>query len=79
MDLDLVSGVYASAYVGEDDDRLIAVVINDSETSKDVSIQVDAGYTFVSSYQTDTTRNCEAIGTGVLLPPQSVRTIVFEK
>ena len=79
MDLDAVSGVYASAYVGEDDNRLIAVVINDSETSKDVSIQVDAGYEFVSAHQTDKSRNCEQIGNRELLPPQSVRTFVFQK
>ena len=79
VDLDAVSEVYASAYVGEDDNRLIAVIINDSETSKDVSIQVDAGYEFVSAHQTDKSRNCEQIGTSVVLPPQSVRTVVFQK
>ncbi len=79
VDLDAVSGVYASAYVGEDDNRLIAVVINDSETSKDVSIQVDAGYEFVSAHQTDKSRNCEQIGNSAVLPPQSVRTVVFQK
>ena len=77
--LDAVSGVHASAYVGDNDNRLIAVVINDSRTSKELSIQVDAGYEFASAHQTDKLRNCEEIETDELLPPQSVRTIIFQK
>ena len=79
LHLDAVSGVHASAYLGEDDNRLVAVVINDTDTSKAISIQVDVGYEFVSAYQTDQSLNCEPIGTDAVLPPQSVRTVVFQK
>ena len=79
VDVDGVSGLYASAYVGEEDNRLVAVVINDSKTPKELSIQVDAGFEYSSAYQTDELRNCEQIGTEELLPPQSVRTVVFQR
>jgi len=79
VELDNVSGLHASAFVGEEDNRLIAVVINDSKTSKELSIQVDAGFEFISAHQTDNLRNCEQIRPEELLPPQSVRTVVFQK
>ena len=79
LHLDAASGVHASAYLGEDDNRLVAVVINDTDTSKAISMQVDVGYEFVSAHQTDQSLNCEPIGTDAVLPPQSVRTVVFQK
>ena len=42
-------------------------------------MQVDVGYEFVSAHQTDQSLNCEPIGPDAVLPPQSVRTVVFER
>ena len=79
VEVDGVSDLHTSAFINDDDNRLVAVVINDSASTKNVSFRVDAGYKLVSVHQTDKFKNCETIQADALLPPQSVRTAVFQK
>jgi O-glycosyl hydrolase len=79
VEVDGVSDLHTSAFVNDDDTRLVAVVINDSASTKNVSFRVDAGYKLVSVHQTDKSKNCETIQADALLPPQSIRTAVFQK
>ncbi len=73
------SDLHTSAFVNKDDTRLVAIVINDSENTINPSFQIDSGYALVSTHQTDRSRNCKSIHADVLLPPQSIRTVVFQK
>ena len=73
------SDLHTSAFVNKDDTRLVAIVINDSENTMNPSFQIDSGYALVSTHQTDRSRNCKSIHADVLLPPQSIRTVVFQK
>ena len=78
VEVDGVSDLHTSAFINDDDNRLVAVVINDSASTKNVSFRVDAGCKLVSVHQTDKFKNCETIPADALLPPQSVRTAVFQ-
>jgi O-glycosyl hydrolase len=70
-------GVQLSAYLSPDESRIVAVGINDTAVAQAVRPLVADKFA-TKAWQTDKERNCEAVPVDGALPPQSVRTWIWE-
>ncbi|MDG2012547.1 MAG: glycoside hydrolase family 30 beta sandwich domain-containing protein, partial [Pirellulaceae bacterium] len=68
-----------SAYRSPDQSQVVAVVVNDTPNSQAVQLRPPSGFRSTQAWQTDASRNCEAVSPTENLPPKSVRTFVYEK
>jgi hypothetical protein len=58
---------------------LAVVVVNDTDKGQMLTLKVPLQFKVEESIQTDQNRSGESIDAGAILPPRSVRTVVFQK
>ena len=68
-----------SAFQSPDRSKLAVVVVNDTDRGQMLTLKVPLQFKVEESIQTDQNRSGESIDAGTILPPRSVRTVVFQK
>ncbi|MEN8716991.1 MAG: glycoside hydrolase family 3 N-terminal domain-containing protein [Verrucomicrobiales bacterium] len=68
-----------SAFQSPDRRKLAVVAVNDTDRGQMLTLEVPLEFKVEESTQTDQNRSGESVDAGTILPPRSVRTVVFQK
>ena len=68
-----------SAFQSPDKRKLVVVAVNDTDRAQMLTLKVPPQFKVEESTQTDQNRSGKPIDAGTILPPRSVRTVVYQK
>jgi O-glycosyl hydrolase len=68
-----------SAFQSPDRRKLVVVAVNDTDGGQMLTLEVPLQFKIEESTQTDQKRSGESVDADKILPPRSVRTVVFQR
>ena len=71
--------IQLSAYQSPDRNTVVAIAINDTDSSHSIAVTAPVGFPHAKAFQTDTHRNNAAVNPAENLPAKAVRTYVFQR
>ena len=79
IEVDSTKPLLVSAFLDKEEDGIVVVAINPSESSQSIKFNVPEDMKLIMAHQTDRNLNCQLIDSITPMPPHSIRTLAYNR